>query len=50
MATTLKVTSNVSKGFPGGTVVNNPPANNRDAWDLGSVPGWGRSPRGGSSS
>ena len=31
-------------GFPGGTVVNNPPA---DARDGGSIPGLGRSPRGG---
>ena len=28
-------------GFPGGTVVKNSPAN---AGDMGSVPGWGRSP------
>ena len=28
-------------GFPGGTVINNPPAN---AGDMGSVPGSGRSP------
>ena len=28
-------------GFPGGSVVNSPPAN---AGDLGSVPGLGRSP------
>ena len=29
------------KGFPGGSVVKNPPANARDA---GSIPGLGRSP------
>ena len=29
-------------GFPGGTVVKNPPAN---AGDSGSIPGSGRSPR-----
>ena len=28
-------------GFPGGTVVKNSPANARD---IGSIPGWGRSP------
>ena len=32
------------RGFPGGTVVKKPPTN---AEDLGSVPGWGRSPGGG---
>ena len=33
------------KGFPGGSVVMNPPGN---AVDLGSIPGWGRSPGEGS--
>ena len=28
-------------GFPGGSVVKNPPAN---AEDTGTIPGWGRSP------
>ena len=32
------------RGFPGGSVVKNPPAN---AGDVGSVPGLGRSPGGG---
>ena len=32
------------EGFPGGSVVKNPPAN---AGDLGSIPGSGRSPGGG---
>ena len=32
------------KGFPGGIVVKNPPAN---AGDAGSIPGSGRSPGGG---
>ena len=32
------------RGFPGGSVVKNPPAN---AGDSCSIPGWGRSPRGG---
>ena len=27
-------------GFPGGSVLKNPPAN---AGDVGSIPGWGRS-------
>ena len=31
----------IIKGFPGGPVVKNPPAN---AGDSGSIPGWGRSP------
>ena len=30
----------MSEGFPGGSVVKNPPAN---AGDTGSIPGWGRS-------
>ena len=34
-------------GFPGGSVVKNLPANAGDAGDVGSVPGWGRSPGGG---
>ena len=33
----------ISWGFPGGSVVMNTPAN---AGDLGSIPGWGRSPGG----
>ena len=32
------------KGFPGGTVVNNLPANIGDSRDAGSIPGSGRSP------
>ena len=31
-------------GFPGSTLVENPPANAGDAGAVGSVPGWGRSP------
>ena len=34
----------LAQGFPGGSVVKNPPAN---AGDAGSVPGSGRSPEGG---
>ena len=35
------------KSFPGGTVVKNLPANAGDTRDMGSIPGSGRSPRGG---
>ena len=31
-------------GFPGGSVVKNPPASAIDAGDMGSIPGWGGSP------
>ena len=31
------------EGFPGGTVVKNPPANAGDVRDMGSIPGLGRS-------
>ena len=31
-------------GFPGGAVVKNLPANAGDSRDMGSIPGWGRSP------
>ena len=34
-------------GFPGGSVVKNPPDNAGDTRDAGSIPGWGRSPGGG---
>ena len=33
--------------FPGGSAVKNLPANSGDTGDVGSVPGWGRSPAGG---
>ena len=35
------------KGFPGGRVVKNLPANAGDAGDTGSIPGSGRPPGGG---
>ena len=35
------------QGFPGGSVVKNPPANAGDTGDVGSIPGLGRSPKGG---
>ena len=34
-------------GFPGGTVVKNPPTNAGATGDAGSIPGSGRSPGGG---
>ena len=34
-------------GFPGGSVVKNPPANAGDTRDVGSIPELGRSPGGG---
>ena len=34
----------LSRCFPGGSVVRNLPANARDAEDMGSIPGSGRSP------
>ena len=34
-------------GFPGGAMVDNPPANAGDATDVGLIPGSGRSPGGG---
>ena len=40
-------TIKLSRGFPGGSVVKNPPANARDTRDAGSIPGPGRSHRGG---
>ena len=38
------------RGFSGGSVVKNLPANPGDAEDVGSVPGSGRSPGGGNGS
>ena len=40
----IAVCVHVSRGFPGGSAVKNSPAN---AGDAGSIPGSGRSPRGG---
>ena len=39
--------SNLKEGFPGGSVVKNPPASAGDARDSGSNPGWGRFSGGG---
>ena len=36
--------SSTIHGFPGGSVVKNPPANAEDSGDAGSIPGSGRSP------
>ena len=36
-----------TRGFPGGSVVKNPPANAEDTGDMSSIPGSGRSPGGG---
>ena len=33
-----------ARGFPAGSVVENPPVSAGDTGDVGSVPGWGRSP------
>ena len=35
------------RSFPGGSVVKNPPTNERDSGDMGSIPGLGRYPGGG---
>ena len=40
----MKTGINSSKGFLGGTVVKNPPANAGDIRDVGLIPGSGRSP------
>ena len=37
----------LESGFPGGSVVKNPPANAGDIKDTGLIPGSGRSPGGG---
>ena len=41
----LKAIYKSIQGFPGDTVVKNPPANARDTRDAGSIPGLGRFPR-----
>ena len=37
----------INQGFPGGSVVKNPPAKAGAAGDMGLIPGLGRSPGGG---
>ena len=47
MKSFLLIRTGVHKtGFPGGSVVKNPPANAEDAGDLGLIPALGRSPGG----
>ena len=41
----LVVVIDRSPGFPGGTVLKNPPAHVGDTGDVGFIPGLGRSPR-----
>ena len=43
----FKKAFHASVGFPGGSVVKNPPVNAVDAGDSGLIPGWRRSPGGG---
>ena len=38
------ISQHVSQNFPGGSAVKNPPANEGDSGDVGSIPGSGRSP------
>ena len=42
-------TSTLAMGFPGGTLLKNPPANARDTGDTGLIPGLGSSLGGGNS-
>ena len=42
---TVSLTSRLSRGFPGGAVVRNLPANAGDAGDSSLIPGSGRSPK-----
>ena len=39
----------VTMGFPGGSVEKESVCNTGDTRDMGLIPGWGRSPRGGHS-
>ena len=41
----LLMYSGDTRGFPGGTVVKNPPYNAGDTGDTGSIPGLGRFPQ-----
>ena len=43
----MKLSKKEKMGFPGGSVVKNPPANAGDTRDAGSISGSGRSPGGG---
>ena len=46
----LKLQCQRCEGFPGGSVINNLPANAGDIGDMGSTPRSGRSPGGGNGS
>ena len=39
-----EVLISATMGFPGGSVVKNPPAKAGDTEEAGLMPGWGRSP------
>ena len=39
-----EVLISATMGFPGGSVVKNPPTNAGDTEEAGLMPGWGRSP------
>ena len=39
--------NSVDEGFPGGSVVENPPTSAKDTGGTGSIPGAGRTPGGG---
>ena len=41
LSKTVNLVMKERQGFPGGSMIRNPPVNARD---MGSVPGWGRSP------
>ena len=43
----FNISSQVTWGFPGGASGKDPPANEGDISDVGLIPGWERSPRGG---
>ena len=44
---TFGTSQEAPEGFPGGSMVKNPPANAGDTRDMGLIPGSGRSPGGG---
>ena len=44
MVLALRGLLELGRGYSGGSVVKNLPANATDARDLGLIPGWGRSP------
>ena len=46
---TFGTSQEAPEGFPGGSMVKNPPANAGDTRDMGLIPGSGRSPRTGNS-